>query len=346
MTNLQINEGYKGNCLFAGLAIYQEEREDLLLCTNRSLWTNETITITGNQQSIVSETSCVILVLYDMEKYTSAVATFNITTSKCTGILINPCEFEVYCSVWLLTNLSLCDSYLKSFSAKYVKIVKEKQYIMVFLNILLFQSSEQDYDTCVSLYLSSDVVAKLPNISQSDLNKNIAEPDCYVNIKIQRDAVIIHNIVTSTYQGTIKRSEMLEFVGHGNVVTHNFLIGKQKNAPVISIHQCKYKVKLKATAVLNFESVDEMLLDRVTIFTLAVKGGSSSTMMLRFKMYKFISTMQYVRLKSCSNILQKYQIPISSNFTVFELLNNVTTVIYGQILSISMRTGRYGVYKF
>ena len=113
--------------MFAGLAIYQEQREDLLLCTNRSLWTNKTITITGNQQSIVSKTSYIILVLYDLEKYTSAVATFNITTSKCTGILINPCEFEAYCSVWPGTKFSLCDNYLEIFSSKYVKIVKEKK---------------------------------------------------------------------------------------------------------------------------------------------------------------------------------------------------------------------------
>ena len=172
------------------------------------------------------------------------------------------------------------------------------------------------------------------------------ESDCSVSIKIQRHAVKINNIVTSTYQGTIKRSEMLEFVGHGNVVTHNFLVGRQKNAAVISIHQCKYKVKLGATAAVNFESVDELLLERVTIFTLSVKGGSSSTMMLRFKMHSFILSMQEVRLNACSNVLQKYQIPVSSNFTVFELLNNVTTVLYGQILGISTSTGHYGLYTF
>ena len=332
--------------MFAGLAIYQEQREDLLLCTNRSLWTNKTITITGNQQSIVSKTSYIILVLYDLEKYTSAVATFNITTSKCTGILINPCEFEAYCSVWPGTKFSLCDSYLGSFSSKYVEIVKEKQYFLVSMNVRLFQSHEQDYDKCVHLYLSSNVAARLQNISQSYFNDNLLKSNCYVNIKIQRDAIIIPYILTSTYQGTIKRSEMLQFVGHGNVVTHNFLVRKQKNSPVISIHQCKYKVKLSATAAVNFESVDEMLTERVTHFILGVKGGSSSTMMLQFKRCSFNLSMKEVRLKACSNMSQKNQIPISFNFTYFELHNNVTTVMFGQILIILMSAGHYGLYMF
>ena len=161
ITKLQIDGEYKGNCLFAGLAIYQEQREDLLLCTNRSLWTNKTITITGNQQSFVSKTSCVILVHYDMRKYTKAMVTFTITTSKCTGILINPCEFEAYCSIWLLTNLSLCDSYLKSFSSKYVKVVKEERYVMVSMNLILVQNNQTDYKTCIHLILSSNVIARL-----------------------------------------------------------------------------------------------------------------------------------------------------------------------------------------
>ena len=45
LTKFQIDGEYAGNCMFAGLAVYQEQREDLLFCTNRSLWTNKTITI-------------------------------------------------------------------------------------------------------------------------------------------------------------------------------------------------------------------------------------------------------------------------------------------------------------
>ena len=121
--------------MFAGLAIYEEQREDLLLCTNRSLWANKTITKIGNHQSIVSKTRYMILILYYMRNYTIVVATFNITTSRCTGILINPCEFEAYCSLWLhikTKNMSLCNSYLQSFSSKQVKVVKEERYILVF----------------------------------------------------------------------------------------------------------------------------------------------------------------------------------------------------------------------
>ena len=139
---------------------------------------------------------------------------------------------------------------------------------------------------------------------------------------------------------------MLEFVGHGNVVTHNFLVEEQKNAPFINIHQCKHKVKLKATATVNFQSECEMLPGRIIIFTLAIKGGSSSSMLLRFKLLSSNLSTQEKRLKACSNMLQKYKIPLGSNLTTFELLKNVTTVTYGQILNISMSTEHFKTYTF
>ena len=351
INKIQIEGEYMGNCMFAGLAIYEEQREDLLLCTNRSLWENRTITVTGNHQSIVSKMRYVILVFYYMTNYTTVVATFNITTSRCTGILINPCEFEAYCSLWLhikTKNMSLCDNYLQSFSSKQVKVVKEENYIMVSMNLKLLKNNQHDYNTCVHLYLSSDVVAKFQNVFQNDFNINLVEPDCYVHIKVESDGMTIHNILTSIYQGIIKRTETLELTGHGNVVTHNFLIEKQKNAPVINVHSCKHKVKLKASAAVNFESIGKMLEGRVTIFTLAVRGGSLSTMMLRFKIYSSNSSIPEGRWKTCGNMSQKYKVPIRSNVssTVFQLLSNVITVTYGKILNIALSTEYSGGNTF
>ena len=284
-----------------------------------------------------------------MEKYTSAVATFNITTSKCTGILINPCEFEAYCSVWPGTKLSLCSSYLEGFNSKHVKVVKKERHVVVSINLIFVQNNQPDYNTCVHLILSSIVIARLQNVSENEFNNNIMEPDCFVNIKVQGDdfgMVIIPNILTSSYQGTIKRSEMLQLVGHGNVVTHNVFVEEQTNVPFISIHQCKYKVRLKVTATVNVQSKAKMLPGRMIIFTLALKGGSSSSMLLRFKLLSHNLSAQEMRLNTCSNMSQKYQIPLSSNFTVFEVLKNVTTVTYGQILNISMSSEHSKTYNF
>ena len=55
INKFHIEGEYTGNCMFAGLAIYEEQREHLLLCTSRSLWANKTITKIGNHQSIVSK---------------------------------------------------------------------------------------------------------------------------------------------------------------------------------------------------------------------------------------------------------------------------------------------------
>ena len=154
------------------------------------------------------------------------MVTFNITTSKCAGILINPCEFEAYCSLHFLRfqkeEMFLCDSYLQSFSSKQVKVVKEEKYIMMSMN-LKFLKYQPDHDTCVHLYLSSDVVARFQNVFQNDFNNNPSrDPDCFVHIMIERDTVTTNNILTSIYQGSLKRTETLEFTGHGNVVNTIF----------------------------------------------------------------------------------------------------------------------------
>ena len=132
----------------------------------------------------------------------------------------------------------------------------------------------------------------------------------------------------------------------GNVVNHNFLVEEQEIAPFINIHNCKHKVKLKASAVVNLKSIGEMLPGRVTIFTLAVRGGSSSTMMLSFKIHN--SSLKEGRWKTCGNISQKYQIPIMSNVssTVFDLLSNAITATYGKMLNIILSTEYSGGYTF
>ena len=242
--------------------------------------------------------------------------------------------------------MSLCDNYLQSFSSKQVKVVKEERYILVFMNLKLLKNNQQAYGACVHLYLSSDVVARFQNVFKNDFKDNFGEPDCYVHIKVESDTGLTQNSLTSTYQGTIKSTETLELVGHGNAVTHDFLVEKQKDSPFINIHNCKHKIKLKASAVVNLKSIGEMLPGRLTIFTLAVRGGSSSTMMLRFNIHSSNSSIQEVRSKTCGNMSQKYQMPIRSNVssTVFDLLSNVLTVTYGKLLNIALGIEYSGGY--
>ena len=189
-------------------------------------------------------------------------------------------------------------------------------------------------------------MVRFQNVFQNDFNNNVGDPDCYVHIKVESDRGLTHNTLTSTYQGTIKRTETLELVGHGNAVTHDFFVEKQKDAPFIKIHNCKHKIKLKASAVVNLQSIGQMLPGRLTIFTLAVRGGSSSTMMLRFKIHNSNSSIQEGRSKTCGNMSQKYQMPIKSNVssTVFDLLSNVLTVTYGKLLNIALGTEYSGGY--
>ena len=62
ITRLNIEGEYKRNCLFAGLAIYEGVREDLLFCSNRSFWNSNT----RDTNHTISPKDDMSLVLYSL----------------------------------------------------------------------------------------------------------------------------------------------------------------------------------------------------------------------------------------------------------------------------------------
>ena len=75
IARLAIEGEYKENCLFAGFSIYQNLREDIRFCSNRSFWNgNKTDRTTGTKHTI-SPSDDMILVIYAIKYYTSIVTT-------------------------------------------------------------------------------------------------------------------------------------------------------------------------------------------------------------------------------------------------------------------------------
>ena len=128
ITRLTIEGEYNGNCLFAGLAIYGGIREDLLFCSNRSFWNMETRYSTKNISHIISPTDDMRLVLYSLENYMSVSASLILTLSLCTGVTINPCEYDAYCAGTLF-DVKICKQYLKSFTTPDIQfhLISSKQ---------------------------------------------------------------------------------------------------------------------------------------------------------------------------------------------------------------------------
>ena len=125
INELQIDGEYKGNCLFAGLAIYQGHREDLLFCANNSLWDKDIINITGSQQRIISEGNSMTIVLYSVRNFTLVSASSSFTSSECTGIIINPCEYHAYCYHVFVDDFMACERYLQHLSTNQIQFHRE-----------------------------------------------------------------------------------------------------------------------------------------------------------------------------------------------------------------------------
>ena len=83
--------------MFAGLAIYQGLKEQLLFCSNRTLWSSNKTDIAKDATHSIPPFADMTVVLYSFPNYASVSASLIFTLSICTGVAINPCEYEACC---------------------------------------------------------------------------------------------------------------------------------------------------------------------------------------------------------------------------------------------------------
>ena len=130
ITRLNIEGEYKGNRLFAGFAIYEGVREDLLFCSNRRFWNSNT----KETNHTISPTHDMSLVLYSIENYTSVSASLILTLSGCAGVVINPCEYGTYCGGSSL-KLKICQQYVQSLATPYVRFKVKSQHFNIYQSL-------------------------------------------------------------------------------------------------------------------------------------------------------------------------------------------------------------------
>ena len=216
---LQITGEYRGNCRFAGLAIYQGQREDLLFCSNRSLWDKEIINITGHQQTFISNSNNLTIVLFSVKTYT--LATVSLTTSECEGVSINPCEYHIYCHI-NVKDTRACQSYLRSISSHQIKFYK-RMMRSIEPNSSTDQASYMDEllvlkqldEACIQLHVSTMVVPRSNHIFYNNYYNLFSNAQCKViltsHLSKQTADYGIH--VTSTGSLQIPESSKLLITG-------------------------------------------------------------------------------------------------------------------------------------
>ena len=186
ITRLAIEGKYKENCLFAGLAIYQRLREEILFCSNRSFWDSNPTDNIKDTYHTISPFNDMNLVIYDIRNYTMISTSLIFNISACNGISINPCEYEVYCGRHSFT-LAVCKSYLDSLTDANAEFLLEIQFITLFesLHKIAYGLShslilKQNTDSCSQIYFSSCVKARKQNIFQNRYHIYFSNEACVV----------------------------------------------------------------------------------------------------------------------------------------------------------------------
>ena len=364
---MAIEGEYKGNCLFAGLAIYQNFREDIRFCSNRSFWNG-----TSDTKHTISPSDNMSLVIYAIKYYTTIVTTLMFNLSTCNGVAINPCECDIYCGA----NFSMsqfCKSYLDSFTTTKTDFKLEIQNRSITMveslhKIISMKTHvlklKQKIGSCSQIYFSSSVRARTRNIFQDRYHIYFSGEGCLNIINAEIDTLkneIRNQVLHSTYVGKINRFELFHVLGKGILIEHHLhkITLKQEkyrksNRIVIEEKdfQTKYKIVVHDAATLRVGTLSIIDRDKDTkvnkIF-LKLKGGSYSSVLISLYMHQ-LEVFNVSGILSTLTSWQMFNI-ISSNYIVpfktidtkdktkqsLNILTNLNSVPYGYSLYLAIK---------
>ena len=361
-----------GNCLFAGLAVYQDLKENLLFCSNRSL---ESSKITKTDTPKV--TSHVIppfvdmnVVLYSFPNYASVSVSLMFALSTCTGVAINPCEYEAYCSGNSL-NVLVCKKYLNSLRTGNVQFIRKVLKIKWFqslhklsyitVNALLL---EQKASSCIQIYASSFVKARKDNIFQDIYHRYFLRDACVLAIFPTTDshkAQLEDWTSYASFVGKINKLERLKFSGLGRIMV-NYIYGLQKNEKNTEIiikekdFNTKYDISLRYDIKFNIVLISGNHNGKDTELNLMFQGGSDSAVLVTL-IVDYLQVSKELGFVPNLTSWQMFNI-VSANFIVpllnvhtkgkteqlLNILNKFNSVAYGYSLHLEMKGNSF--YSF
>ena len=302
-----------------------------------------------------------------MKNYTRVSASLILTLSHCTGVVINPCEYEAYCSGSSL-NKKICKQYLKSLTTPYVQFqVKSQHFIMfqslhkidsVTINSLL--SLELKTDRCVQLYASSFVKARKPNIFEERYHKYFYREACALTIMPDIDGsknLMGDWVLYASFLGKINRLEKLQIIGTGKIIIHQLekcMLKKEKNTEILIKEKdfnTKYKVSLRYDIKFKIVILSGIGHDKGTKLKqmfLGFQGGSNSTVLISILVYRLEMLINSGLLPTLTswemfNIMsQDYILPllnigiIGKTKQVLDILTKLNSGVYGYSLNLAM----------
>ena len=364
---------YKENCLFAGLAIYERLREDILFCSNRSFLNNNTAGRWKDTNHTISPSDDMSLVIYTIKNYTTIFISLIFNLSTCNGVAINPCEYEVYCGRPSST-LAVCKSYLDSLTDANTEFKLEIQNEAQFesLHKILYGVAyssilKQKTDSCSQIYISSSVKARKQNVFQDRYHIYFSDEACTVIIIPEIDNLkneIRNRALYASYVAKINRLEL--FHVSGMIIAnqlHKYTQKQEKYYKIIIEEKyfcTKYNVLVRDDATLRIgilSGVDHDKDTEVNKIILALLGCSYSSVLISLMVHQ-LEVLNELGILSTLTSWQMFNI-VSSNYIVplitidtkdktkklLNILTNLNSVPCGCSLYLEMKENSIPSHK-
>ena len=374
ITRLTTEGEHKGNCLFAGLAIYQGFKENLLFCSNRSLWSSNTTGTSKDTSHVIPPFADMNVVLYSFPNYASVSISLIFSVTICTGVAINPCEYEAYCKGNSFNEL-VCKKYLnslKTVNAQFILKVQNLKWFQTLHKFSYYTATglllKQKVPSCLQIYASSFVKARQDNIFEDIYYQYFLQTACLLTIfpttnshKIQFENWPMH----ASYVGKINRLEMVQFSGLGKIATSHLekYTLKEENTKIVieeKYFNTKYDISLKYDIKFNIGIVSGIYNGKDTEFNqidLAFQGGSSSAITVslivhHLQIFKKIGVVSTLTSWEMFNIVSaNFIVPLLNIHTkgktkqLLNILNKFDSVAYGYSLYIEMKGNSFYSFK-
>ena len=307
------------------------------------------------------------LVLYSIENYTSVSVSLILTLSTCTGVVINPCEYEAYCSGSSL-NMKIFKQYVKSLTTPYVQFKVKSQHFNIFQSLHKFHSVivnsllslELKTDSCVQLYASSFVKARKQNIFEEWYHQYFYREVCALTIMpdIDNSTILMDDwALYASSEGIINILETLWVIGLGKIIIHQlekYMLKKEKNTEILIEEKdfnTKYKVSLRYDIKFKIVILSGIGHDKGTnlkqIF-MGFQGGSNSTVLISILVFRLemlikselvptLTSWEILNIMSPDYILPLLNIgTIGKSKQVLDILTKINSGVYGYSLNIEI----------
>ena len=356
---------HKENCLFAGLAIYQGLREDILFCSNRSFWNNNTADRRKDANHTIAPSDDINLVIYAIKNYTTIFASLTFILSTCDGVAINPCEYEVYCGSTSST-LAVCNSYLDSLATATSQFKHEIQNIAIFeslhkirFNYLSSSSLTQKTNSCLKIYFSSAVKARKQKIFQDRrYHQYFSGTSCFVVIIPEIGSLkneMENWALYSTYVGVINRLESFQVLGMGKIITKHLDKHTQKQEKYTKIiieekdFHTFYKVTVKDDVTLRVKTLSGIAHNKDTKLTkifFCLQGGSYSSLLVSLSVRQ-LELLGIISPLTSWHTSLNYIVPLINIDTrdktkqLLNILTNFYSVSFGYLLHLTIKENSF-----